>query len=52
MLAGLVILMLFRVVSGVILCWRGCSRLFPAAFLNLRMSPVRMLQCSEDQGLQ
>jgi len=27
----------------------ACSRLFPSAFLNLRMSPVRMLQCSEDQ---
>jgi hypothetical protein len=28
----------------------ACSRLFPAAFLNLRMSPVRMLQSSEDQA--
>jgi len=27
----------------------ACSRLFPAAFLNLRMSPVRMLECSADQ---
>jgi hypothetical protein len=27
----------------------ACSRLFPAAFLNLRMSPVRMLQGSDDQ---
>ncbi|MDE3166789.1 MAG: hypothetical protein KGN36_13370, partial [Acidobacteriota bacterium] len=27
----------------------ACSRLFPAAFLNLRMSPVRMLNCSEDE---
>lgn len=27
----------------------ACSRLFPSAYLNLRMSPVRMLQCSEQQ---
>ena len=27
----------------------ACGRLFPSAFLNLRMSPVRMLECSEDQ---
>jgi hypothetical protein len=28
----------------------ACGRLFPGAFLNLRMSPVRMLQGSEDQA--
>ena len=27
----------------------ACSRLFPSAYLNLRMSPVRMLQSSADQ---
>jgi hypothetical protein len=27
----------------------ACNRLFPSAFLNLRMSPVRMLQSTEDQ---